>query len=200
MVRLSIALLGGFRAELGPTHPVAIPSRKAQALLAYLALESRQSASRAALAALLWPANADDQARHNLRQALFALRRALGGPRAPLTLDGETIALTAGAVDVDVARFEHCVAAGTPAALDEATALYRGDLLDGFTLRQPAFDDWLALERARLRELAATALRRQLAGQATTSATERAIQTGLRLLSLDPLDEHAHRTHPAPNA
>jgi hypothetical protein len=49
-------------------------------------------------------------------------------------------------------------------------------------------------ERERLRELALEALARLLAHQTKTGGTERAIQTAVRLLALDPLQEAVHRT------
>lgn len=82
---------------------------------------------------------------------------------------------------------------GTPAALERAATLYQGDLLDGLNLKEPSFDEWLARERARLRELAASALSRLLAHQSEVGAIESAIRTGARLLTLDPLQEAAHR-------
>ena len=54
-------------------------SRKATALLAYLAMRLNESTSRDHLAAMLWGDSANDQARANLRQALTQLRRVFRG-------------------------------------------------------------------------------------------------------------------------
>jgi len=54
MARLSLTLLGGFQARLEPGGAVSLPTRKAQALLAYLALPLGQAHPRDKLAALLW--------------------------------------------------------------------------------------------------------------------------------------------------
>ena len=48
-------------------------------------------------------------------------------------------------------------------------------------------------ERERLREMALEVLARLLAHQTKTAATEGAIQTAVRLLGLDPLQEPVHR-------
>ena len=77
MTQLSIRLLGGFHAQLDSGRPLTIRRKKAQALLAYLALHPGQPRSRDALASLLWSGTADEQARHSLRQSLFALRQAI---------------------------------------------------------------------------------------------------------------------------
>src|SRR5437660_4771483 len=150
MGHLSLTLLGGFRVSRGAGGPLDIRRKKAQALLAYLAVPAGRAHSRDAPAALLWPANADDQARHNLRQTLHILKRILGETRSPLLLDGETVALDARAVDVDVTRFERAVAAAAMSGAEDAVALYRGDLLEGFAVKEGPFDDWVTAERARL--------------------------------------------------
>jgi len=94
-----------------------VPTRKAQGLLAYLALPRGRAHPRDQLAALLWGDMRDEQARTNLRQTLFTLRQALPvtDPDS-LRLDGSHLTLDPAAVDVDVAVFEQLVKHGTPAA------------------------------------------------------------------------------------
>ena len=111
-----------------------------------------------------------------------------------LLIDGETVALNPTSVDVDVVEFERQVAEGTPAALERAATLYRGELLEGLALQEAPFEEWLLTERERLRELALEALAKLLRHQRTTEATVAALQTALRLLALDPLQEPVHRT------
>ena len=77
MARLSLTLLGGFQARSEPGSPVPIPTRKAQALLAYLALPLGQAHPRDKLAALLWGDLQAEPARNNVRQTLFELRKGL---------------------------------------------------------------------------------------------------------------------------
>lgn len=191
MSRLQLTLLGGVQARLGSGGIVTLPIRKGQALLAYLAVAPGPTHPRDKLAALLWGDTAEEQARASLRQTLFTLRRAL--PPGVLTTEGDTVALDAERVEVDAVAFERRVAEGTPEALVEAAALYRGDLLAGLALKEAAFEEWLLGERERLRELALEGLARLLAHERRTGATEAAIHTGLRLLTLDPLQEPVHR-------
>jgi DNA-binding SARP family transcriptional activator len=74
----------------------------------------------------------DEQARHNLRQALVEVRKALGTRPPVLVSDGETVALAASAVDTDVGRFERLVRDGKPKTLAQAVEVYQGELLEGF--------------------------------------------------------------------
>jgi DNA-binding SARP family transcriptional activator len=64
---LRIYCLGQFRVEVDG-QPVAIPSRPAQSLFAYLALHSGLVHRREKLAGLLWPDSSDENARAYLRQ------------------------------------------------------------------------------------------------------------------------------------
>src|SRR5947208_5251515 len=195
MARLSLTLLGGFQARLEPGSPLALPTKKAQALLAYLAIPVGQAHPRDKLAALLWGGIREESARASLRQALFAIRKALGETKPlALLLEGETLALNRSVVDVDVATFEGLVAEGTPEALAKAAGLYQGDLLAGFAVDEPPFEEWLVTERERLREMASEGLAKLLAHHRKDGAGEAAVQTALKLLSLDPLQEPVHRT------
>jgi class 3 adenylate cyclase len=194
MARLTLTLLGGFRAHLDPGAPLAFPTRKAQALLCYLAMPSGQAHPRDKLASLLWGDTLETTARTSLRQTLYSLRRSLGGADGePLHADGNVVSLDPGSVTLDVVEFEQRVHEGTPAALAEAAALYRGNLLEGLTVQESPFEDWLLGERERLHEMALGAQGRLLAHYRAVGSTEAAMQSALRLLTLDPLQEPAHR-------
>ena len=142
MLPLRLNLLGGFEARLGTATSVILARRKAQALLAYLALQPGQVHLRDKLAALLWGESMDGQARQSLRQALLAIKQAL--PRHAgeiLTIRTDTVKLNDAAVDVDVAAFERLLTRGTPEALSEACApTWR--VPRGHQRRGAAFEDW----------------------------------------------------------
>jgi DNA-binding SARP family transcriptional activator len=192
--RLHLSLLGGLEAGIGDRYPVAFATRKSQALLAYLAIPPGRPHSRNSLATLLWGRIHDSQARNSLRQALFGLRKALAEVAPPaLRLEGDTVAMDASSVTVDVVRFERAVAEGTPEALAAGAALYRGEFLHGLTIDESPFDDWLLIERERLHDLALGALARLIEHHRGMGALEAMVQTALRLLSLDPLQESVHR-------
>jgi DNA-binding SARP family transcriptional activator len=193
MARLTLSLLGGFQAWFDPGPPLLLPP-KAQALLAYLAMRPGQTHPRDKLAAILWGGTDDEHARSNLRHTLFDIRQAVRGMSPdPFVTEGKTVALRPDALDVDVLSLERLVAEGTPAALEQAAALYHGDLLEGLSVDEPPYEEWLVSERERVRELALEALARLFAQQSKSEPTERAIRTAIRLLSLDPLQEAVHR-------
>ena len=91
-------------------------------------------------------------------------------------------------------RFEQCCDQRTPKALEEAVALYQGELLAGFTLDEYVFEDWLMSERRRLHERQRQALNALLAHYTDTAQHARSIDIAVKLLALDPLQEAVHRT------
>jgi DNA-binding SARP family transcriptional activator len=198
MLRLNLTLLGGFQARLDSGSVLRLRTRHAQALAAYLALPSGRPHPRDKLAALLWGHLAQEEARSRLRQALFAIRRTLASAHLScLGADGDTLVLDPVGVEVDALVFEKLVREGSPDALERAAILYRGDLLQGLPAQGPhpsAFEEWLAGERERLRELALEALAKLVNVQRAAGSPERALATALRLLALDPLQEAVHRT------
>jgi len=194
MTRLQIELLGGFSARSHDGQPCVLRTRKAQALLAYLALPPGRFHSRGKLTALLWGETAEAQARQSFRQALAILRRVLGEEDPPgLLTQGESVALNPEAVAVDATRLETALRDGTVAALERAAILYKGDLLDGLGVDEPAFEEWRTVERERLRELALEGLAKLLREQTRHADPAPALRTALRILGLDPLQEAVHR-------
>ena len=130
--RFGLSLLGGFELT-GPDGVVYLPSKKLAGLLAYLACTAPQPQPRERLMALLWGSHFDAQAKQNLRQAVFRLRKVLG--QDALESDGELVSLNTAAVLCDVSRFEVLVREGSRDALSAAADLYRGGLIDDVVVR-----------------------------------------------------------------
>jgi DNA-binding SARP family transcriptional activator len=188
-----LTLLGAFgaRHEAGAVN---LPTRKAQALLAYLALAPDRAHERDTLCGLLWGETGRDQAFSSLRQTLFGIRKALPPElKGAIIASGRTVALDASQVQSDAARFAAHVAQPTRAGLEAAAALYQGQLLEGFAIAEAPFEEWLAVERSRYAQLAGAALVKLAQLQAEEGALERAIQTRLQLLRLEPWAEENHR-------
>lgn len=182
--RLHVRLFGPPRIERDG-KPVEPDTRKAVALLAYLAVTG-QAQGRDRLAGLLWPEADQERARGALRRTLSALRSVLDGEH--LATDGLKVALDRGGIECDVVRFRTLLADGR---LRDAAAEYTGDFFEGFSLRDcVAFDEWQAHETEALRRELAGALERLVQEE---PAAGRAIADAERWLALDPLHEPAHR-------
>ncbi|MCI0430820.1 MAG: tetratricopeptide repeat protein [Rhodospirillales bacterium] len=195
MASLELDLLGGFGARFGTGEPLVALGRKAQLLLAFLALRAGEAQTREKVIGVLWSDRGDAQARGSLRQELTVLRKTLGSLEpAPIVIDGERLSLAAGAVAVDVRRFEELIQSDATADLERAVALYKGPFLDGLAVRDSACEEWLLHERERLRLLMLGVLDRLLARQMKAGALAPATATAEAILAQDPLREDMHRT------
>ena len=187
---LRIKLLGGYTVLGDRTGDVAFSTRKAQALLAYLALSAGRWHGRDRLAGLLWSDRHEGQSRNSLRQALASIRHLGEGLGINLVeTDGDRVQLPDGVVETDVAAF-HKLRADDPLA---ATSLYAGDLLDGFTAPDIAFQDWLMSERTALREIACDTFEQAVSQAANNGDWRKAVELAKRLVGLDPYRESSHR-------
>lgn len=184
-----IDLLGGFSvaAPDGPSIPIA--SKKAQGLLAYLALAPDWSATRDKLTGVLWSDRDGEHARNSLRQALTGLRRDLTPIGFDiLTADRDHLMLTK-RVRVDVTEFEELAGSTRADELERAVGHYRGSLLDGVFALDDEFEQWARQQRSRLLECVVSAYERLLV--ATTP--EKRVGFARTLLGLDPSRESSHR-------
>ena len=197
--RLALHFLGPPQIQLNGTS-IALERRKAVALLAYLAIEPGRH-SRASLSALLWPDQEQSKAYKNLRQTLWEIGQSMG--EGWITANREAIGLDGDAeIWLDVREFESCLAEGrrqtnVPLRLDllaASTKLYRNHFLTGFSLKDAyPFNDWGFTKSEDLRHQLAQALVMISDGYCEIGRAEQAIPYARRLITLDPLDESAHR-------
>jgi DNA-binding SARP family transcriptional activator len=194
MAVIELTLLGGFGARCVSGQVIELPGQKDRALLAILALHPGTTFTRDKLVGLLWSDRADKQARDSLKHSLNCLRQRLRPAGEPIILtDRHSVTLDPAAVAVDVAVFEQLLSDHTPETLERAVALYQGDLLDGFAVQDPGFEDWLVGERQRLRRSVEEALTRLMEYSTAPAAKDRAAKAARHLLLLDPLREVACR-------
>ena len=193
MARIYISMLGGF-AAIGPDGaPLALPTRKAEAVLALLLCRAGEAQPRERLTGLLWGDRGDKQARHSLSQTLTAIRGAIGEGADPFVAERETVAIAPGVIGADVVDLAMLTERDDLESLRAAADLCRGPLLEGFRIHDAAFDEWLSQERARLHQLAVSVLTRLATREAAAGDAAAAATALERALALDPLSEEVHR-------
>ena len=191
-----LRLLGPFAVEVNVGRPIAVTlrSKKARALLAYLAMKPDWRASREELATLFWGDTPDAQARHSLRQCLMSLRQDLHLAPDLLDLGRESVELRAQALGVDARELAAFAASGGAGDLDRAAELWRGPFLADLALDLEDFDSWREREQERLAGLAARIFEAQCAAADAAGDGERALAAAERLVALDPTREERQRT------
>jgi DNA-binding SARP family transcriptional activator len=185
-----VFLLDGFALDRGGsaarTDADELP-HAVQRLVARLCLSARPA--RTAIAGELWPDVPEHRAQGSLRSALWRLHRTVPGL---VDVSGGTL-LLAPAVRVDVHELTAWARRATDPELSvdavgaQAPGL-QGELLPGW------YDDWVLLERERLRQLRMHALEAVAARLAAVGRHGEALQMAYAAVRAEPLRESAHRT------
>lgn len=180
-----LCLLGAWQLA-GADRPVNVGAN-GRRLFALLAV--RGACDRSYLSGVLWPDCSDPHAHGNLRATLSRLHRRtltdlLQSANGVLSLRAE--------VEVDVRRLVATASAvlnETLRAPDRSTLgeLGGGDLLVGW------YDDWVLLERERLRQLRLHALEALSAQLLAGGDAAAAVEAALSAVAVEPLRESAHR-------
>lgn len=172
-VRSGTAPLGGATAQ---------PRRLA--LLAIIGRAGERGVTRDRLVALLWPDAPEETARRALKQAIYALRRDLGGDDA---IEGtKEVRLNPDLVACDVAEFETLLRSGRR---EQAAALVEGPFLDGFRLPgAPEFERWVEEQRTSLHHTWVDALLRLARDAEAAGRPDAAVRFWRRLAAADPLN------------
>jgi DNA-binding SARP family transcriptional activator len=184
-----VNLLDGFTLRPAGLHPGAAEDlpRGVQRLVAHVCLSGRPA--RAAIAGHLWPDVPEEHAHGSLRSALWRLHKVAPGL---IDASGSGLSLATG-VRVDVRELGDWAAR----VLDPRTALegatlpatrLLGDLLPGW------YDDWVLLERERLRQLRLHSLEALAVRLAAAGRLAEALQAAYGAVRAEPLRESAHRT------
>jgi WD40 repeat protein/DNA-binding SARP family transcriptional activator len=212
MPHLALSLLGHVHITVDGKPLTQFDSDKARAMLFFLSITSGQTHRRETIASLLWPEQGERLANQNLRKALHRLRQTLGdhaNPTQPfLLVTPQSIAFNPDSSHtVDSVTFEALLALNDShrhdqretcsiclARLRQAVALYRGDLLAGFTFKDgAAFEEWLLIQRQRLHAQAVDALLLVGADCERRGDYGGAGESARQLLALEPWNELAHR-------
>ncbi len=189
---LHVRLLGGLHIAIPEKPPLRFSAKRAEVLLAYLALNRREH-SRETLATLLWDDREHKQALANLRALLAQLPK---GVRPYLKTSRHVVMFKPDAqLWIDSLAFTELLdAAATTEDLAAALDLYAGPFLDGVFVRESrGLEEWTAVLREQLNYRAIDAHLQIV----QTALHERQHALGISharaLLALDPLREQAHR-------
>lgn len=173
-------------------------STTARSLLAYLLLNRAHPQSRIRIAGQFWPDMDEARSRRSLTQALWRIRNLLPDHlitdaqqihipvSSSLTVDVEDFeALTDSCSRFDVILQEEKFA--NAHSLRQAVDIYCGELLEGF------YEDWVLVERERLRELYLRTLESLIEIEKARGAYDAALECAQKLAAVDPFREAAHR-------
>jgi TolB-like protein/DNA-binding SARP family transcriptional activator/Flp pilus assembly protein TadD len=193
--RWSLRLFGGFELSFLPGgERVTALGKRERVLLAYLALSPNCRQQRRKLATLLWGDSTDETALDNLRTCVWRLRKALSDSDHRLIVsEGEDTVLHAAAFEVDALAFRRLAGRSGRNELEAAANLYAGEFLDELGIESEEYETWRRAEATRFREQAIDVLSRLMTGLGECGETERAIQIGQRILTLEPLHDAAVR-------
>lgn len=206
MAKLEIALLGPIQVHLAGKLVTPLPIKRAEALLAYLAVEATTLHTRERLAFLFWPDQPKDLALKSLRQTLFVLRQTIS-PAYLLTTRLDVQFHQHADHHLDVATFRDLVALSPRhahrwpdacpdcvARWQQAAALYRGDFLQHFVLPDSeTFAEWVMIKREWLQREVLNVLLHLTEYYTQQADYEQARQYAWQQIELDPPREEAHR-------
>jgi predicted ATPase/DNA-binding SARP family transcriptional activator/Tfp pilus assembly protein PilF len=202
---LRIQTLGGFYIELDGELVTGLASRKAEALLVYLAC-TRKAHAREILATLLWDDRPHTRALGNLSVLLTSLRKHLE-PYISITRQAVAFKLESNhwldvaEMETGLGKWKKAKDAGRATSSEDfnefrATLdLCGGEFLEGFYIRDSrGFEEWALLERERLRWLVIEAFGEVVTHHLARGESEEGIRQSRRLQLLDPIREGTHRT------
>jgi len=191
---LVVRLLGGFEVRRNG-ESVAITSRPAQSLFAYLILTAGTSHRREKLAGLLWPDSTEENARDYLRHGLWKLRKAIekksskGATNQYILADDISVSFNTDApYSLDAERLEQIDAERESTdAMMNVLSLYEGELLPGF------YDEWIVLEREHLQAVFEQKMEGLLERLQTEARWSENLEWGERWISFGQKPEAAYR-------
>jgi adenylate cyclase len=192
--KLNIRLFETLEVTSPSGEKLPIIGAKQQALLGYLAAHLEHPPARATLTNLFWGARFEDQARQSLRQAVSKLRKTLNQDgQEVLWTDAELVGLNPDLIEVDLIQFETLAQSAVAEDLFQAEALCSTSFLQGLSINEEMFDDWLLAERSRISGLVCNVLSKTADLRVIDGNSSEAIETVQKLISYDPLRELSYR-------
>jgi DNA-binding SARP family transcriptional activator len=187
--RISLTLLGPFGLWVDGRYCLPLP-RRAQALIALLALSEGHEVAREDAVEMIWGETDPWPPGHGLRQTLELIRHHAGTGLVRLTRG--RLSLKRDAVTIDAVEFQALAGSSGRGELTACAALYRGELLENVATVSPRYDEWIAVERLRLAAIAAEAMQRVALSHLDAGEYDAAVAAARRVVALDELRLDAH--------
>ncbi len=188
---MQLKLFGEFSLIAPSGERIAVPLRRGQALISYLASKESRRESREVLLDLLWPDRFKEQAQSSLRQVIYELQR-LGPKDQPLIeATRDDVSLGPAILACDLWRFESKPGDFNGSMAEELLDLYAGPFLSGPPLATEPFQQWTAIQRARLENQLEAAILETAHSASRPAETALAIKLLIQLLERCPMSFQA---------
>jgi DNA-binding SARP family transcriptional activator/TolB-like protein len=187
--RLSVSLVGRLTLRFDG-RPVELRTRKAAAVLGYLALSETKQESRERLVGLLWSRSDEERARASLRQVVRELRNILEEAGFAGFVAGRlSIGFDLDQVEVDVESILQLAESAQVHSLLLNTQRLDERLLEGVDDLDPSFRVWILAKRQTIYERLMRSLEAGFAAASVDAETRRRMAAAI--VNLDPTHEHA---------
>ena len=187
--RLSVSLVGRLGLRFNG-RPIELRTRKAGAVLSYLALSEPKQESRERLVGLLWSRSDEEKARASLRQVVRELRSVLeDAGYAGFVAERLTIGIDIGHVEVDIESVLELAESGRVHPLLLDTPELDGRLLEGMDDLDPSFRVWVLAKRQTIHERLMRSLGAAFMAKDVSARARNEIASAI--VNLDPTHEEA---------
>ena len=189
--RLSVSLVGRLGVRFNG-RPIELRTRKAGAVLSYLALSEAKQESRERLVGLLWSRSDEEKARASLRQVVRELRSMLEEAGYDgFVAERLMIGIDVGRIEVDIESVLQLAEGGRVHSLLLDTPQLDGRLLEGMDDLDPSFRVWVLAKRQTIHERLMRSLDEGLTSVSVPADSKKRIAAAI--VNLDPTHEYACR-------
>ena len=189
--RLSVSLVGRLGVRFNG-RPIELRTRKAGAVLGYLALSEAKQESRERLVGLLWSRSDEEKARASLRQVVRELRSMLDEAGYDgFVAERLMIGLDVGRIEVDIESVIQLAEGGRVHPLLLDTPQLDGRILEGMDDLDPSFRVWVLAKRQTIHERLMRNLDEGLTSAQVPAGAKKRIAAAI--VNLDPTHEFACR-------
>ena len=197
--RMKLTVIGEATVSLGRQPVPRVPGNFLRIVVYLLLINASHSVSRGKLSQILWSHTDQAHASMNLRQSLARIRKFQEQYELNLIQGDATYVylnlsqVKAELLSIDLLDYINIAHKGGIEAVLGLCELYNGDLLNQNEPQNSDFDDWLDIERVRLRDDLITMLL-AMVNRPTGVSIDAKRQCARKLIEIDPYQEVGYRT------